>query len=112
MAVSTPPSGDLLELVARRFQILGEPMRMRIVALLADREIGVQQLTDELDTSGPNASKHLALLHQAGIVARRKEGNRMLYRLADYTARNLIGQATASVTGHVEELGAIVGVDA
>jgi len=109
--MSVVASDDLLELVARRFQVLGEPTRIKILALLEDREISVQQLTTELDSTHPNVSKHLGVLHRAGMVARRKDGNRVLYRLADYTARLLIGKATAAVTGHVEELAAIVGVD-
>lgn len=110
--MSPPLTTDLLELVARRFQILGEPTRMRILSLLDDNEASVQQLTDELQGTHPNVSKHLGVLYQAGIVGRRKDGNRVLYSVADYTARRLIGQAAASVTGHVEELAAIVGVDA
>jgi DNA-binding transcriptional ArsR family regulator len=103
---------DLLGLVARRFQVLGEPTRMRILVFLSEREASVQQLTDELQSTHQNVSKHLGVLYQAGMVSRRKEGNRVQYRLSDYTACQLIGQATASVTGRVEELAAIVGVEA
>jgi DNA-binding transcriptional ArsR family regulator len=80
---------------------------MRILAFLSEREASVQQLTDELQSTHQNVSKHLGVLYQSGMVSRRKEGNRV-----QYTACQLIGQATASVTGHVEELAAIVGVEA
>jgi DNA-binding transcriptional ArsR family regulator len=85
---------------------------MRLLALLSNREASVQELTDELESSHQNVSKHLGVLYQSGMVSRRKEGNRVRYALSDYTACKLIGDATASITGHVEELAAIVGVSA
>jgi DNA-binding transcriptional ArsR family regulator len=56
-------------------------------------------------------SKHLGVLRHAGIVTRRKAGNKVWYALADYSACRLIEQATASATGYVEELAGIVGID-
>lgn len=85
---------------------------MRLLTLLSDREASVQQLTDELQSTHQNVSKHLGVLYQSGMVSRRKDGNRVRYALADYTACQLIGQAVAGVTGHVEDLAAIVGADA
>ncbi len=105
-------SAEVLDLVARRFAVLAEPTRMRLLALLSDREASVQELTDALASSHQNVSKHLGVLYQSGMVSRRKEGNRVQYALADYTACKLIGDATASITGQVEELAAIVGVTA
>jgi DNA-binding transcriptional ArsR family regulator len=55
--------------------------------------------------------KHLQILYSNGIVGRRREGSRVYYALADYTACLLVRQATASLAGHVEDLVAIVGVE-
>jgi DNA-binding transcriptional ArsR family regulator len=103
---------ELLELVARRLQVIAEPTRIRLIALLEEREATVSALTDELVTTHQNFSKHLGLLYQMGIVTRRKQGNQVWYALADYTAPRLIEQATASVTGYVEELAGIAGLTA
>jgi DNA-binding transcriptional ArsR family regulator len=71
-------SRDLLDLVARRLQAIGEPTRMRIVTMLQGREATVQELTDRLSVgAGPltqqNVSKHLGILYQAGVLARQRD---------------------------------------
>jgi DNA-binding transcriptional ArsR family regulator len=53
---------QLLSLVARRFHLLAEPMRLRLLDRLRDGEATVHQLADELGTSQQNVSKHLLLL--------------------------------------------------
>jgi DNA-binding transcriptional ArsR family regulator len=78
---------------------------------LERHEATVQELTDELATTHQNVSKHLRILYESGIVTRRKDGNRVWYSLADYSACRLIELATASVTGYVEELADIAGID-
>src|SRR5262249_18269920 len=75
----------LVELVAQRFRVIGEPMRIRLLDRLRDGELSVNELADALGASQQNVSKHLGVLHQAGILGRRKEGNRVVYRIADPT---------------------------
>ena len=58
-------------------------MRIRLLDRLRDGEASVQELTDALGTTQQNVSKHLAVLHAAGIVSRRRDGNRALYAIAD-----------------------------
>lgn len=78
------PLPDLLvEEIARRFRVIGEPMRIRILDRLREGEASVGELTDALGTTQQNASKHLAVLHENGIVSRRRNGNRALYAIAD-----------------------------
>jgi DNA-binding transcriptional ArsR family regulator len=101
-----------LILVAHRLQAVAEPTRMKLLLSLERREATVQELTDELLTTHQNVSKHLSVLYQSGIVARRKDGNKVWYSLSDYSACRLIEQATASVTGYVEELVGIAGLEA
>jgi DNA-binding transcriptional ArsR family regulator len=109
--MSAELSEAFLELVARRLQAISEPARIRLLASLERREATVQELTDELATTHQNVSKHLGVLYQSGIVTRRRDGNKIWYSLADYSACRLIEQATASVTGYVEELASIAGLD-
>jgi DNA-binding transcriptional ArsR family regulator len=78
-----PIRGELAELVARRFQLLAEPMRIRLLDRLRDGEATVGELADAFDTSQQNVSKHLAALAEAGMLGRRRDGNRVHYRIVD-----------------------------
>ena len=79
----SPLPPDLAEMIAGRFKLLGEPMRLRIIDRVRSGEVGVGALADELEASQQNISKHLQILHAAGILSRRREGNSVLYSLAD-----------------------------
>jgi DNA-binding transcriptional ArsR family regulator len=72
-----------LEIVGRRFRTLGEPFRLRILQHLQAGEHTVSELVELLDGNQPNVSKHLQLLYDAGLVTRRRDGNSMLYSIAD-----------------------------
>lgn len=78
-----PLSDTLLEFVARRFRMLGEPQRLRILQVLEEREKTVGEIVDALNGSQPNISKHLQALNDAGLVSRRREGNRIVYSISD-----------------------------
>ncbi|HXA76834.1 MAG TPA: metalloregulator ArsR/SmtB family transcription factor [Candidatus Acidoferrales bacterium] len=70
------PSLDVL------FRALADPTRLRLLNLIADREICVCYFVEILRISQPKVSRHLAYLRRAGIVASRREGKWMHYRLA------------------------------
>lgn len=72
-----------LERAAELFGVLATPMRLRILAALKQGEQNVSNLLDKIDASQPNMSRHLSVLLQAGVVARRREGQQMYYRIAD-----------------------------
>ena len=76
-------SSEALELVANRFKILSEPLRLRILQSLQDGEKSVTALTELTETSQPNVSKHLKLLQTSGLVKRRQKGNTVFYAIAD-----------------------------
>jgi DNA-binding transcriptional ArsR family regulator len=76
-------SSEALELVANRFKILSEPLRLRILQTLQDGEMSVTALTETVETSQPNVSKHLKLLQDAGVVKRQQQGNTVYYSIAD-----------------------------
>jgi DNA-binding transcriptional ArsR family regulator len=60
MELPSPVPDELVELVARRFRLLSEPMRIRLFDRLGDGEATVHELADELGSSQQNVSKHLA----------------------------------------------------
>jgi DNA-binding transcriptional ArsR family regulator len=76
-------SPEALELVANRFKILSEPLRLQILQLLQNGEKSVTELTDLIETSQPNVSKHLKILQTSGLVKRRQTGNTAFYAIAD-----------------------------
>jgi DNA-binding transcriptional ArsR family regulator len=84
MPLPTPIPEPVVELIAERFRLLGEPMRVRALDQLRDRgEASVGELADGLGTSQQNVSKHLGVLHAAGVLKRRRDGNRVLYAIGD-----------------------------
>jgi DNA-binding transcriptional ArsR family regulator len=108
MALPSPIPDDLVELIARRFHVLAEPTRIRLFDQLRGGEVTVSQLATELETSQQNVSKHLALLAEAGVVGRRKDGNCVFYRIADQEVLGLCEQVCGSVERRLLELAALV----
>jgi DNA-binding transcriptional ArsR family regulator len=100
------------ELIARRFRALGEPLRVRALDLLRDQEVSVTALADELGTSQQNLSKHLGVLVEAGMVARRKEGTHVYYRIADEGVFALCEQVCGSLQTQLESLNRLMGITA
>jgi DNA-binding transcriptional ArsR family regulator len=79
LMVAAQMTDKMMELVAKRFRILGEPFRLRLLQQLEIGEKTVNELVVALDGNQPNVSKHLALLHDSGLVGRRREGTSVLY---------------------------------
>lgn len=70
--------------VHQRLRAIGQPLRVLLVIALDRRgEASVSELADEAGLSRFEASQHLAVLRDSGVVVRRKDGRRQLYRLAD-----------------------------
>jgi DNA-binding transcriptional ArsR family regulator len=76
-------SNEALELVARRFAVLAEPMRLRLIQALFDGEMNVNALVEETGGTQANVSRHLQTLTQAHVLSRRKEGLQVFYAIAD-----------------------------
>ena len=72
-----------LELVASIFRVLAEPLRLRILHALEDGEMTVSAVTDAVESTQPNVSKHLKTLQEAGLLRRRQAGNAVYYSVAD-----------------------------
>jgi len=70
-----------IELMAEEFKVLGDKTRLRILALLQDRELCVCDLTEVLGISQPGVSQHMRRLRQAGFVNERRGGQWIYYSL-------------------------------
>ena len=104
-----PIPDDLVDLIARRFRAIGEPLRIRLLDVLREGEATVGELADAIDASQQNVSKHLTVLADAEIVTRRKEGTRVYYAIADDTVLGLCEDVCGSVQTRLRMLTAIVG---
>jgi ArsR family transcriptional regulator len=80
---------EVLDRVAARFRALGDPSRLRILDTLLRGERSVGEIERATGLAQANVSRHLGLLRQEGLVARRAEGNRALYRVADPSVARL-----------------------
>lgn len=108
MALPHPLPDDLVELIARRFRVIGEPMRIRVLDRLREEEATVSDLAEVLDASQQNISKHLAVLADVGIVGRRKAGNHVYYRIVDESVFALCDQVCGAVQQQLRALNEIV----
>lgn len=89
MAKHSPLSDEALELVARRFAVLAEPMRLRLLQVLFNGERNVSELVEATGGTQANVSRHLQTLTAAHVLGRRKNGLQVFYRIADPTIPKL-----------------------
>jgi DNA-binding transcriptional ArsR family regulator len=82
-------SDAALRMIADRFKVLAEPMRLKILHSLWDGELAVSEIMAATEALQANVSKHLGLLQQAGFVRRRKDGLNVYYQIADETVFEL-----------------------
>jgi DNA-binding transcriptional ArsR family regulator len=107
-SVPHPLPEPLIELVAQRFRVLGEPMRIKLLDHLRDGDATVGELREALGASQQNVSKHLGVLLAAGMVSRAKEGNHARYAISDPAVFELCDQVCGGVRRQVAELDALL----
>ena len=106
-----PLPDDLIELIARRFRVLADPTRIKLLDLLRHREASVQELTETIGSTQQNVSKHLGLLLQAGVVGRRKVGNYAHYSITDEGVFALCEDVCGSLERQLEGNAQLVGIE-
>lgn len=90
-------SKDALAIIAERFKILSEPVRLQILHALQEGPLSVNELTEVVGSSQPNVSKHLKMLTGAGFLNRTQEGNTVIYRIADESIFSLCEMVCDSI---------------
>jgi DNA-binding transcriptional ArsR family regulator len=89
-----------LDDVARRFALLGDPTRLRVVRAMHEcGECTVGEIAEAAGTSAANASQHLQRLTQGGIAGRRRDGQAIRYRILDPTIEQLCAIVCGAVAG-------------
>lgn len=99
--------GRVFELAAELFAVLATPMRLRILSALCESEKSVTQLLGEIDTTQPNLSQHLAVLYRTGVLAKRREGTQVIYRVQSEKAVALCRSVCTQIAIELEEPGAV-----
>ena len=106
--IAHPLSEPLIELIAGRFRVLAEPMRIKLLDQLRGGEATVSELQDALGATQQNVSKHLGILNAAGMVTRTKDGNHVRYSIADDGVFELCEQVCGGVRRQLDELEAVL----
>jgi DNA-binding transcriptional ArsR family regulator len=108
MALQHPLSDEVVELIARRLRVIADPTRIKLLDRLRATEATVQELTDAVGSTQQNVSKHLGVLADAGIVARRRQGSFMRYRVVDESVYRLCEEICGSVARQLDDLQALL----
>jgi DNA-binding transcriptional ArsR family regulator len=108
MDVTHPLPDDLVDLIAERFRVLSDPTRIKLLDRLREREASVLDLTETIGTTQQNVSKHLGVLHRAGIVARHKRGNFAYYSIMDEGVFELCEAVCGSLQAQLESLRQVI----
>ena len=104
MTLQHPLADEVVELISRRFRVLADPTRIRLLDNLRTGEASVQELTSAVGSTQQNVSKHLALLLDAGVVGRRKDGGTTRYRVVDDGIWQLCEDVCGAVERQLESL--------
>ncbi|MFN6962682.1 MAG: ArsR/SmtB family transcription factor [Pyrinomonadaceae bacterium] len=102
-------SPEAVRLVAARFKLLSEPIRIQILHSLHDGPLNVTDISNAVGASQPNASKHLKLMQDAGLISRRQEGNVVYYAIADASVFELCDVVCSSLKQNLTKTRAILG---
>jgi DNA-binding transcriptional ArsR family regulator len=81
---------DDIERASRSMRAMSHPLRLKILCTLGEKEYSVQDIVEYVGTSQSNISQHLAILRDKGILASRKDANRVYYRVSDARTLRLI----------------------
>ncbi len=79
-----------IETAARALKAISHPLRLKILCVVGDEEICVQDIVEAVGTSQSNISQHLAILRDKAVLQTRKDANRVFYRIADQRTLQLI----------------------
>ena len=80
-----------IQQAAQAIKAIAHPLRLKILCVLGDQEISVQEIVDQVGTTQSNISQHLAILRDKGVLATRKDANRVYYRIGDLRTLKLVG---------------------
>ena len=90
-----------IERASRSLKAMSHPLRLKILCTLRAEEISVQDIVEHVGTSQSNISQHLAILRDKGILASRKDANRVFYRVSDSRTLQLVSMMREVFCSHI-----------
>ncbi|MFC7419737.1 ArsR/SmtB family transcription factor [Iodobacter arcticus] len=91
MANSIEHMDDLhIDQASRAMKAMSHPLRLKILCVLGDKEVSVQDIVEQVGTTQSNISQHLALMREKGVLRTRKDANRVYYRVGDLRTLEVI----------------------
>ncbi len=93
----------VFDAVSAYFRVLSEPMRLRIMHAICETEKPVSQIVADVAATQTNVSRHLSLMHRAGLLTRRKHGSQVYYGIADAAMVEICRTVCNQIAGHLDE---------
>ena len=81
---------EMIEQTSRSMKAISHPMRLKILCMLGDQEVSVLEIVASVGTSQSNISQHLAILREKNVLKKRKEANKVYYRIGDIRILRLV----------------------
>src|ERR1051326_5871904 len=75
--------GDNIREASAAMQAMAHPLRLKILCLVGNQELSVLEIVEAVGTTQSNVSQHLSVLREHGLLASRKEANKVFYRIGD-----------------------------
>lgn len=79
-----------IQQASNAIKAIAHPLRLKILCVLGDQEVSVQDIVEQVGTSQSNISQHLAILRDKAILSTRKDANRVYYRIGDLRTLKLV----------------------
>ncbi|OGT23315.1 MAG: transcriptional regulator [Gallionellales bacterium RIFOXYB12_FULL_54_9] len=79
-----------IQQASQAIKAIAHPLRLKILCVLGEQEISVQDIVEQVGTSQSNISQHLAILRDKGVLSTRKDANRVFYRIEDLRTLKLV----------------------
>jgi ArsR family transcriptional regulator len=83
--------GEDIREASDALKAMAHPLRLKILCLVGNDELMVQEIVGAVGTSQSNISQHLAVMRERGLLSFRKEANKVFYRIEDPRILKLIG---------------------
>lgn len=94
---------QVFDSVAELFAVLSTPIRLKIISAVCNGEKNVSELLAEIETTQPNMSQHLSMLYRSGVLAKRRDGTQMYYRLQSERVASLCRAVCTQVAIELED---------
>jgi DNA-binding transcriptional ArsR family regulator len=93
---------EVFDSVARYFGLLAEPTRLKILHTICNEPRSVSDIVAATGATQTNVSRHLALMHRAGVVSRHREGGSVFYQVLDPELTNVCRAVCVRIASRIE----------